>query len=848
MAGRRDRAGGNRKKVELACVPCRERKARCDGERPICSTCQRRSLPARCCVYAVENERTKIQDAYIKGLHDRIDRLERICDAHGIPTPPLAPDDGTAAPTSGQIALRPAAGPSSSASTPPISLSVSGVLREREGRTLSPSIDHKQELAALTHASPIPDSERIDNASSSAMGLMGTVSEEHDSSQAFDETNNEFYGSSSAASFMKEAYVSVKKPNPNSPTDTPGASSEPERIKAVVPAFSVAALRPPEVSLHRYFSQVGHFALPPRSLADSLLGLFFDRVYWLYPFFHKPTFLHAYRNLWKSRAAQARSPPPPSGLGLGSAPGGDAGSIVFHCALNVIFAIGCQFSDLSPKDKIGAIETFFSRAKVFIGLDFLDMHNVGVVQALLLMTLILQSTPFPSRCWNSIGVACRVAQGLGLHSEGGGSGKSELETEIRRRTWHACVILDVLVSMTYGRPTMTTQLHELPLPRILEYDAYNAEDESAGIWQGNDIEVPSSKLCFYVDYIRQCRIMGEILTTIYNSSHKYSQHSTPSVDVYSGLEEIFELDGKLAHHEATLSPLMSWTNLADTNHLPEKRKNIILTQRTMLHGSFLFFRLTLHRPILTKTAKEAGSTLGPSPQAVDCVKVCLNTAVELIELVHATYLTETTGGWWWDGLYAFTGGLAIIVAYLCPTVLASVDRQRMEKAWNLCQEIVTHFASFSISSNRSLKLLQKVHGDVIAQVSDPPSDMMRPVPVPMAMPIPMPGMGGAMPAMSMAAMPTQHATANGAGHSSVWDGMAQVMQAQQQQQYGQSYPQHASFAVDPSLHEWQFAGEGGGVDFDVNMMGGAGGGVPYNWDQTLDLTLDMIAGGIPRFS
>jgi hypothetical protein len=260
---------------------------------------------------------------------------------------------------------------------------------------------------------------------------MGTVSTEHDVYHAFDGATNEFYGSSSAASFMKEAYSSVK--THRSPQVAASGTS--------VPPFHASFARS-DPATNVQFAQADKFALPPRGLADYLLDRFWERVYWLYPFFDKPTFLRAYESLWRP-AGEPRCEPSPPGLGLGSSPGADAGTIVFHCALNTIFALGAQFSDLSFKDKTSAIETFFNRGKAFVGMDYIDNHDIGVVHGLLLMAIFLQSTPFPSRCWNSVGLACRIAQGLGLHTESGRASRPPLEVEVRRRTWHGCVILDM---------------------------------------------------------------------------------------------------------------------------------------------------------------------------------------------------------------------------------------------------------------------------------------------------------------------------------------------------------------------------------------------------------------------
>jgi hypothetical protein len=87
-----------------------------------------------------------------------------------------------------------------------------------------------------------------------------------------------------------------------------------------------------------------------------------------------------------------------------------------------------------------------------------------------------------------------------------------------------------------------------------------------------------------------------------------------------------------------------------------------------LPNSFLYLRLMLHRPILTRLCSKVtsapstvpSSPAGPRPLpagqelfasfAAGCARICLGAAMDLIELVHDTYLTNTTGGWWWDGL------------------------------------------------------------------------------------------------------------------------------------------------------------------------------------------------------
>lgn len=54
--------GPHRRKIALACEPCREKKTRCDGGKPICGPCERRSYALERCVYKAENARSASTD------------------------------------------------------------------------------------------------------------------------------------------------------------------------------------------------------------------------------------------------------------------------------------------------------------------------------------------------------------------------------------------------------------------------------------------------------------------------------------------------------------------------------------------------------------------------------------------------------------------------------------------------------------------------------------------------------------------------------------------------------------------------------------------------------------------
>ncbi|KAK6193570.1 hypothetical protein LQW54_012318 [Pestalotiopsis sp. IQ-011] len=267
----------------------------------------------------------------------------------------------------------------------------------------------------------------LDPAPASGVTAMGTIDHEGGILEVVEESEH-FYGSSSAASFMRQAVETAN-----------GPSYSPHRGNASAESVSARQGQKQTTEGQGFMSRAysENFSLAPRSLADHLLSRFWDKVYYLYPVFHRPAFDCAYRDLWEAPTDENNSDSTPN-VGLGSPPSGGTHTMLFHCALNIMFAIGVSFSDIPSAEKEAAA------AKTFIGLDLLDINNIGLLQVMLLVTVFLQSTPFPSRCWHAIGIACRVAQGLGLHTSKPRRGEGQLEIEISRRVWQGCVIPDML--------------------------------------------------------------------------------------------------------------------------------------------------------------------------------------------------------------------------------------------------------------------------------------------------------------------------------------------------------------------------------------------------------------------
>jgi hypothetical protein len=168
--------------------------------------------------------------------------------------------------------------------------------------------------------------------------------------------------------------------------------------------------------------------LPLRRSADDFLHCFWEFVHPLFPLLHKTSFTDQYEKLWLPDIV----------------PMSNEAEVVFMSNLNLIFALGCQFSNrVHPTQKVAAANEFYKKSRHVLLYDILGSTSIPVVQWLLLSGVYLQSTSRASHCWNSIGLAIRLAQGLGLHLERAESrSENQLSREMRRRVWHTCLVLD----------------------------------------------------------------------------------------------------------------------------------------------------------------------------------------------------------------------------------------------------------------------------------------------------------------------------------------------------------------------------------------------------------------------
>ncbi|KAL4870673.1 hypothetical protein BDV12DRAFT_195152 [Aspergillus spectabilis] len=196
-----------------------------------------------------------------------------------------------------------------------------------------------------------PDGNRFES-EATAMGLATrTLSD-------VDEPGDRFYGDSSAIAFIKHLQVSLRSdaPAPELPYETIQNTNRRAAPREV--------FHPTRISLD---------LLPPRALADHLVDCYFTKIHTLYPFIHKEAFLVAYQRTWTLD----------NSLGLGDSA---VTGTTWYYALNIVFAMGCQFSEIVRTERQATSEAFFYRCKQALDVDYLERGDLALVQIILLMS------------------------------------------------------------------------------------------------------------------------------------------------------------------------------------------------------------------------------------------------------------------------------------------------------------------------------------------------------------------------------------------------------------------------------------------------------------------------------
>ncbi|KAJ5085857.1 Lactose regulatory protein LAC9 [Penicillium argentinense] len=115
----------------------------------------------------------------------------------------------------------------------------------------------------------------------------------------------------------------------------------------------------------------------------------------------------------------------------------------------IVAALGAFMSATSPNDDDLVL---YQCARSHLSVEILEVGSLTLVQSLSLISNYLQKRDRPNSSHNYLGLAVRMAYGLGLHKDHPSVEGNLLYREIRRRTWWCLYIFDAGSTITFSRP------------------------------------------------------------------------------------------------------------------------------------------------------------------------------------------------------------------------------------------------------------------------------------------------------------------------------------------------------------------------------------------------------------
>ncbi|RJE22616.1 hypothetical protein PHISCL_05039 [Aspergillus sclerotialis] len=178
--------------------------------------------------------------------------------------------------------------------------------------------------------------------------------------------------------------------------------------------------------------------LPPREVLDSLIGQFFNSVNWFMMVFHEEHFRRRYESLIVSTQ-------------------GEPANNNFLWLVMLVLGIGAYYSSLGARSghEESSLRQFSEDLFVQVEHRFcriIGSPNIEAVQICILLGSFRLFNGRPTAGLGILGSGVKVAQVIGLHRESMWKGISDVNRELRRRTWWALEIFDKYAAIAFGRP------------------------------------------------------------------------------------------------------------------------------------------------------------------------------------------------------------------------------------------------------------------------------------------------------------------------------------------------------------------------------------------------------------
>jgi hypothetical protein len=175
---------------------------------------------------------------------------------------------------------------------------------------------------------------------------------------------------------------------------------------------------------------------------EYFLGMFWQFYYCTLPIINEGDFMIHYNSLWKQPNTTTRDPSP-------------LADIILALCLQYGFALmpntpGLTSSKLDKNDSTIAGRWYYRRSRKLIG-GYLESPSITTLQCHIYAAIYLSCASFYNMAHNTLSLAIRTAQTLGLHLDPP-QYLPEKEREFRKRIWWVLSTVESKVCMKLGRP------------------------------------------------------------------------------------------------------------------------------------------------------------------------------------------------------------------------------------------------------------------------------------------------------------------------------------------------------------------------------------------------------------
>jgi hypothetical protein len=496
--------------------------------------------------------------------------------------------------------------------------------------------------------------------------------------------------SSTASSFMNQIKRLVE----------PETSISPQ--SPVSPAFLAARRSQSRKVLRR--QQAVDYVLPSRQRADHLLSVYRRLVLPLYPFLELDEFDQLYQRLW-------------TGDDLGD------NALTFVCLVNVVFSLACNLDTTAPlQQRISNAQVFYERAIEVLQSTTVHEPSLLLVQCYLLLGQYLQSSDDPEQCWIFIGFGVRIAQSLGLDIPSTSALQPEAQRESMRRLWHGCVLMDQVLSMTFGKPAMTLSrsASSVPLPQ--------AHPDGALCQCSDNTGTDPTGYHFFVETLKLYALMTQALQMLYVEDAEAALNEDPSF-LYFGTSGAKAVSSLLELNDS----LSAWCR-----HLPyHLRREPFANKPATLqrHSNVLFFRynhvrILLFRPILARYCShdpskgdEFTDSCLSGAIAKQVSMACVKAALKIIATFDAVTqgrevedFDELLPAWWYSIFYLYTAATVLLAAKLSHDLLAEITEETLHESWGQAMRTLERYKIFGEQARRCATALDLLSDQVSRQM------------------------------------------------------------------------------------------------------------------------------------